>query len=81
LNKLQFPKPRPRLHDLRHTWLTNARVSKIDHEIRQAILGHSDRMAPVSERYGRISDDELVSVIDLLVTDNGETEILTEVNA
>lgn len=81
LDKLQFPKPRPRFHDIRHTWLTNARVSKIDHEIRQAILGHSDRMLKVSERYGRISDDELVEAIDLLVTDNGETEILTAVNA
>jgi integrase len=67
----------PRFHDLQHTWLTNARVSKIDHEIRQAILGHSDRMAPVSDRYGRISDDELVEAIDLPVTNNGETEILT----
>lgn len=81
LDKLQFPKPRPRFHDLRHTWLTNARVSKIDHEIRQAILGHSDRMLPVSERYGRISDDKLVGAIDMLVTNNGETEILTAINA
>jgi hypothetical protein len=38
-------------------------------------------MLPVSERYGRISDEQLVSAIDLLVTDNGETEILTAVNA
>ncbi|MDA8406388.1 MAG: tyrosine-type recombinase/integrase [Deltaproteobacteria bacterium] len=81
LDKLQFPKPRPRFHDLRHTWLINARVSKTDHEIRQAILGHSDRMLPVSERYGRISDDELVGAIDMLVTNNGETEILTAINA
>jgi integrase len=81
LDKLDFPKPRPRFHDIRHTWLTNARMSKIDHEIRQAILGHSDRMLKVSERYGRISEDELVEAIDLLVTNNGETEILTAVNA
>jgi hypothetical protein len=34
-------------------------------------------MLPMSERYGRISDEELVEAIDLLFTNNGETEILT----
>ena len=80
LDKLNFPKPRPRFHDLRHSWLTNARRSRIDHEIRQAILGHADRKLPVTERYGRISDAELVEAIDKLVIDNGETEILTAVS-
>lgn len=81
LDKLNFPRPRPRFHDLRHSWLTNARRSRIDHEVRQAILGHADRALPVSERYGRISDEELVEAIDKLVSNNGETEILTAANA
>ena len=64
LDKLTFPKPRPRFHDLRYSWLTNARRSRIYHEIRQAILGHADRTLPVTEWYGRIGDEELVEAIE-----------------
>jgi hypothetical protein len=48
----------------------------MDPEIREAILGHSTRERSVSERYGRISDQELVNAIDSMTFDHGETEIL-----
>ena len=44
-------------------------------EIQEAILGHSTRTRNVSERYGRISDQELVTAIDQMTFDHGETEI------
>ncbi|MGO9121118.1 MAG: tyrosine-type recombinase/integrase [Desulfomonilaceae bacterium] len=68
--------PLPRFHDLRHTWKTNARRSGMDPEIRESILGHWFREKSVSERYGRISDAELIQAIDLMTFDHGETEIL-----
>ena len=74
--KLDLKKPWPRFHDLRHTWKTNARRSGMDPEIREAILGHSTRERSVSERYGRISDQELVNAIDSMTFNHGETEIL-----
>ncbi len=74
--KLNLKKPWPRFHDLRHTWKTNARRSGMDPEIREAILGHSTKERSVTERYGRISDKELVNAIDSMTFDHGETEIL-----
>lgn len=68
--------PHPRFHDLRHTWKTNARRSGMDPEIRESILGHWFREKSVSERYGRISDAELVQAIDMMTFDHGKTEIL-----
>ena len=68
--------PRPRFHDFRHTWKTNARRSGMDPEIREAILGHWFRGRNVNERYGRISDGELIQAIDQVSFDNGETEIV-----
>ena len=76
LDKLQWPDPRPTPHDLRHTWNVNARRSGLDYEIRQSIMGHADRMKPVGERYGFISDDELVAAIDKFTYDQGLTQIL-----
>jgi len=73
---LNLAEPRPRFHDLRHTWKTNARRSGMDPEIREAILGHSTKQRSVSERYGRISDEELIRAIDGMAFDHGETEIL-----
>lgn len=73
---LNLKDPSPRFHDLRHTWKTNARRSGMDPEIREAILGHSMREKSVSERYGRISDQELLQAIDCMTLDHGETEIL-----
>jgi integrase len=74
--KLGLEKPWPRLHDLRHTWKTNARRSGMDPEIRESILGHWFREKSVSERYGRISDEELQRAIDQMTFDHGQTEIL-----
>ncbi len=68
--------PLPRFHDLRHTWKTNARRSGIDPEIRESVMGHWFREKSVTERYGRISSQELVRAIDLMTFDHGETEIL-----
>jgi len=68
--------PAPRLHDLRHTWKTNAMRSGMDQEIRQRILGHWNRARNVNERYGRISDADLVKAINSMTFDNGDTEIL-----
>ncbi len=76
LDKLQWPDPRPRYNDLRHTWKTNALSSGIDVEIRETILGHSDRDLDVSERYGIISDEQLIKAIDKFTYDNGLTQIL-----
>jgi integrase len=68
--------PTPRFHDLRHTWKTNAMRSGMDQEIRERILGHWNRTKNVNERYGRISDADLVRAVDGLTFDHGHTEIL-----
>ena len=67
--------PRPRFHDLRATWKTNARRSGMHPEIEKAIMGHSEGRKSVDERYGVISDTELVQAIDAMIFDNGKTEI------
>lgn len=41
-----------------------------------AIMGHSQRGKSVHERYGRLSDDELLRAVDSMTFDHGETEIL-----
>jgi integrase len=68
--------PFPRFHDLRHTWRTNARRSGMDYQIAESIMGHWFKGKNVSDRYGRISDQELISAIDLMTFDHGNTEIL-----
>jgi integrase len=68
--------PFPRFHDLRHTWKTNARRSKMDPEIRESIMGHWFKEKSVNERYGRIGNEELLQAIDSMTFDHGETEIL-----
>jgi integrase len=73
--ELEFD-PEPRLHDLRHTWKTNAMRSGMDPEIRESIMGHWFRGKTVAERYGRISDADLVREIDKVSFDHGATEIL-----
>jgi integrase len=67
--------PPPHFHDLRHAWKTNARRSGMDPEIRESIMGHWYRGRSVNERYGRISDAELIRAIDEMSFDHGETEI------
>ncbi len=81
LEKLNWRKPRPRFHDLRHTWKSNARRSGIDNEIREMILGHSDRTLDVSESYGFVDDNELVASIDKFTYNHGITQILVASNA
>ncbi|MBI5247882.1 MAG: site-specific integrase [Desulfomonile tiedjei] len=66
----------PRLHDLRHSWKTNSMRSGMDPEIRESIMGHWFRGKTVAERYGRISDADLVREIDKVTFQHGETEIL-----
>ena len=50
--------------------------SGMDPEIRESIMGHWFRGKTVAERYGRISDADLVREIDKMSFDHGETEIL-----
>lgn len=52
----------------------------MDPEIREAILGHQFKQRSVSERYGRISDEELLNAIDNMSFDHGPTEILVSRN-
>jgi len=76
MKELGLTDPRPRFHDLRHTWKTNARRSGVDFEIRESIMGHSTRQKSVAERYGRISDEELIEAVDKMTFDHGDTEII-----
>ena len=77
---LEMEQPWPRFHDLRHTWKTNARRSGMDPEIREAILGHWSKQRSVGERYGRISEQELLHAIDQMTFDHGGTEIWVAMN-
>ncbi len=70
-----FEKPFPHFHDLRHTWKTNARRSGMDPEIRETILGHWSKQRSVTERYGRVGEQELLHAIDRMTFDHGNTEI------
>jgi integrase len=81
LDRLEWQAPRPRFHDLRHTWKTNARRSGLDSEIREMILGHAGRTLNVAERYGFVSDDELVNAIDKFTYEHGLTQILVAAKA
>jgi hypothetical protein len=47
----------------------------MDYEIREAIVGHRTGKT-MAERYGRISDKDLVRAIDAVTFDHGKTEIL-----
>jgi integrase len=74
IEKLDFD-PAPRFHDIRHTWKTNARRSKMHPEIERAIMGHSQRRRSVHEGYGFISDEEFLHAIDSMTFDHGKTII------
>lgn len=76
LKRLQWPDPKPRFNDLRHTFKTNARRSGIEEEIRERIMGHLGRKLNVSQRYGFIDDKEFINAIDKFTYDNGLTQIL-----
>jgi hypothetical protein len=45
-------------------------------EIREAVMGHWCRGRNVNERYGRISEEELLRAIESFDVDHGETEIV-----
>jgi hypothetical protein len=75
--KLGF-NPFPIFNDLRHTWKTNARRSGMDEEAPEAIMGHWYKAKSVSERYGVISDEELVKAIDLTTFHHGGTVIIVQ---
>jgi integrase len=68
---------RLRFHDIRAVFITNCRRSDISETVLQSIVGHATRMRPITQRYGRVSDQELLSGIDRLMTDHGATEVLT----
>lgn len=76
-NAVKGMDPAPRFHDLRHTFKTNMRNSGVAPEITERIMGHSDGVSTVKERYGRILDHELIQAIDKLRYDFGPTVILT----
>jgi len=44
-------------------------------------MGHAGKMLSVSERYGFVSNEELVTAIDKFTCDNGLTQILVASNA
>jgi len=75
MGKLQWEKPCPRFHDLRHSWKVNALRSGIDYEIRETIMGHWNKGKGVTERYGYIDAQALVDAIDRMTFDHGETHI------
>lgn len=74
--KLGLDAPRPRFHDIRHTWRANARRSKVDWVIAERIMGHSVKKLTVNETYGDISDEELLEAVDSMTFDNGPTRVL-----
>lgn len=74
-NDVGLETPHPRFHDLRHTWRTNARRSGVDAQIAECIMGHWFRGKSVNDRYGRISEKELVDAINKMTFGHGDTEI------
>jgi hypothetical protein len=76
VKKLGWTDPRPGINDLRHTFKTNCRRSKIDEELRESFMGHAGKRKNVSHRYGFIDDYELVNAIDQFSYDNGLTQII-----
>ena len=48
---LGLDNPRPKFHDLSHTWITNARRSGADAQIAESIMGHWFKGKSVNDRY------------------------------
>jgi integrase len=78
---LGLEKPWPRFHDLRAAWRTNARRSGVDPQIAESILGHYFKGKTVNDRYGFISDEELIQAIDRMTFDHGESMVLVAKSA
>jgi hypothetical protein len=51
-------------------------MSGVSDQIAEMILGHALRGKRVDERYGYVSDEELVAAIDKMTFENGTTQIL-----
>ncbi len=66
---------KPRIHDLRHCWKTNAMRSGLHPLITDATVGHGDRRKDVKSVYLASNDSDLVREIDRLTFDHGKTEI------
>ncbi|HTY24023.1 MAG TPA: site-specific integrase [Desulfomonilaceae bacterium] len=77
VESLKF-KARPTPHDLRHCWKTNAMRSGVHPLIADAIVGHGDRKKTVESLYLSISDADLLSAIDRMTFDKGDTEIFVK---
>jgi integrase len=81
IRRVLKPDPSFNFHDLRHTFRANCARSGISDRIAERILGHSDKEGhldgklPVNQRYGEISDEELLKAIDHLEVDHGESRI------
>ena len=76
LKKLEWPNPRPRINDLRHTFKVNWQLSELNEQYRIHIMGHHDRMPSVDQRYGLIDPRKLVRYIDEFQHEHGlETTI------
>jgi len=65
----------PRTHHFRHCWKTNAILSSLDKDIRDAIVGHGNKKKFPSSVYLSVSDEDLVRETDRLTFDHGKTEI------
>jgi integrase len=66
---------RPTVHDLRHTWKTNAVRSGVHPAIADMIVGHGNRKKDIQSLYLSVSDADLLAAIDAMQFDQGETEI------
>jgi len=53
----------------------DVRRSEIDSKIRKSLMGQWFRGKGIAERYGKISDQELLDAIDAMKFENGDTEI------
>lgn len=74
-------KARPTIHDLRHCWKTNAMRSGVHPLIADAIVGHGDRKKTVQSLYLSISDADLLTAIDRMTFDKGDTEIFVKISS
>lgn len=76
MKKLQWPSPRPRINDLRHTFKVNWQLSELNEQYRIHIMGHHDRLPSVDQRYGLIDPRRLVRYVDEFQHEHGlETSI------
>jgi len=55
-----------RTRDLRHCWKANAIRSRLDKDIRDAVVGHGNKKKSLSSVYLSISDEDLVKEIGRL---------------